>query len=142
MFMSLYNQPLNSLLLPLDLPSRTLGVLTNALAESFILHTRNICDILLSRTTKPDDIRLNDILVPLPAALPPLVGRLRSIYGESNDPTSACWTFNKMLFHSTTHRRTRYDYSKFTLALMPPIRAIVQELVPLGHMPNSASLYE
>src|SRR6516162_509345 len=78
-------------------------VLRNATVESGILHARILCDILLSRTSAKDDMRLTELFVPGIAEPVAdkidtnLISQLSKDYGNSATPGSPCWEFNKML---------------------------------------------
>ena len=85
-------------LLSLFLPGHTeLSLLSQpirfAAVESLVMHTRIIADMLLSRDTFPDSIRLQDLL---PDFTPSKLDELRESYGNRNKKNSPCWTINKM----------------------------------------------
>jgi len=52
----------------------------NAIVESMLLHLRILVDILLSRGSGDDDIKLTELL---PGFKSPLVGQLKTTYGNS-----------------------------------------------------------
>src|SRR5262245_61114756 len=61
----------------------TIWTLSNTVTESRVLHTRSLCDILLSRCPRDDDIRLVDILpAPWPPTLTANIAKLRDAYGD------------------------------------------------------------
>jgi hypothetical protein len=128
MFMAL-GQPI----LPANVPAEIMMILQNAVVESRVLHARNLCDIFLSRTNRRDDITLKALLGGIPASLQRKIDKLKAAYGEAGDPSSMCWTFNKMLVHSTTHRGSSYDYSSHLQALEPLIREVVEDVTILAN---------
>jgi hypothetical protein len=98
----------------------------NAVVESAILHTRNLIDILLSKSKDADDIQLQDLV---PAAYESSkLAALQSEYGDRKTANSPCWAFNKKLAHSTKHRTDTYDYSPHLCAVVPLIFKLVDEI--------------
>jgi hypothetical protein len=75
----------------------------NAMVESAVLHTRILCDILLSRTSAKDDIRLTELFVPgitSPVADKvdkSLTDQLAKDYGSGSTSGTPCWEFNCLL---------------------------------------------
>ncbi len=84
-------------------------VLKNALAESHVLHARNLSDILLSHKNSPDndDVRLKDLL---PGFKSNHTKQLRKAYHDGPKDERPHWIFNKMLAHPTNERYDGYDY--------------------------------
>ena len=112
-------------------------VLRNAVVESSVIHTRILCDILLSRTSAKDDIRLTDLFVP--GITGPIadkidknmIAQLAKDYGSGSASGTPCWQFNKMLAHPTTERGLSYDYAKALRTLGPTIEKILDEIETL-----------
>jgi hypothetical protein len=112
-------------------------VLKNTLEESAVLHTRILCDVFLNPRKQKDDIILRDLLSGWPnnakcRNMKAMHDKLKAEYGESNDPASACWDFNKRLAHATSHRDREYDYREKLDALYPLIHDMVRELESLS----------
>lgn len=101
------------------------GGLKNAVVESALLHTRILVDILLSRGSDSDDIRLKDIL---PNFQSSKIAELRTIYGTRKEDDSPCWVLNKMLAHPTRLRSHEFDYTNLLNSLVPLIVALVVEV--------------
>jgi len=112
----------------------TTQVLHNAMVESAVLHTRILCDILLSRTTEKDDIRLTELFVPgiadpvVDKVDKALIAQLAADYGSRGAPATPCWEFNKTLAHPTTLRGLSYDYRRALRTLGPTIEKILSEI--------------
>ena len=111
-------------------PNRTeLTLLSNSLrfaaVESLLLHTRIMADILLSRDSSQDAIRLTDLL---PGFTPSKLNKLKEEYGSGSEFESPCWTLNKMLAHPTTLRLRSYDYTPIMKMLGPIIDSIITEI--------------
>ena len=89
----------------------------NAVVESMLLHLRILVDILLSRGSGDDDIKLTDLL---PAFKSSLVAKLKNAYGDRKTVDSPCWQLNKRLADPTLIRSSRYNYSDLlnTLGLL------------------------
>jgi hypothetical protein len=106
----------------------------NALAESLILHARNLCDFCLS--PDPNDITLRDLFDNLAndskyANLRKLTDRLDKKYGRSKNRRSARWAFNKKLAHPTKERSTHYEYTPRLNRVRPTIFAVIDEIESL-----------
>jgi hypothetical protein len=97
----------------------------NALAESPLLHTRVLAEILLSRDSEPDAVRLNRLL---PDFTSQRVDELRVLYGDRKTSGTPCWTLNKMLAHATSARSDSYDYSAMVGKLAPCMQALIAEV--------------
>src|SRR3954468_11561454 len=93
----------------------------NAIAESTVLHTRIVCQIVLSSGRRRDDIRLIKLL---PGFSSPHLAALAGVYGKLDQKGSPCWQFNKLLGQPNTHRDSKHDYS-------PAITAVWAHLDPL-----------
>lgn len=111
-------------------------VLRNALEESAVLHTRILCDILLSRKMDKDDIILEDLLTGWPcdpryATIKPIRGKLETLYGNRKNPASPCWEFNKRLMHATSHRGSEYDYRNSLDSIYPLIHGMIRQIETL-----------
>jgi hypothetical protein len=96
-----------------------------AVAESLVMHSRIITDILLSRDTSPDSIRLTDLL---PGFKPAMLDELKQAYGSGRKKNSPCWTINKMLAHPTTERLSSFDYSPMINSLGPMMESVFTEV--------------
>ncbi len=110
--------------------------LKNAIVESWVLHTRVLCDAFLAKTKGTDDIAIEDFLPNWQAdarcaKVRRLLDDLRAAYGNNHQSGCPCWEFNKMLAHPTQLRGTSYDYGKAMAALYPHIAAIINELESL-----------
>ena len=105
-------------------------IITNALVESRILHTRQIVDILISKSNKDDDIRLEDILpnIDIQPEIELLIKELKDIYGTNTKVNSPCWTINKMLAHPTKHRTNSFNYGQTLNQIDPTIKKILKLL--------------
>lgn len=111
-------------------------VLANSVEESAVLHTRILCDVLLSNAFGADDIQLSRLLpgwrhnakyLPIKAK----IAKLRDRYGTASAHGSDCWIFNKMMAHPTKQRGVSYDYTAILGALRPVIEAIIGEIESL-----------
>jgi hypothetical protein len=102
-------------------------VIQNAIFESLLLHTRILCDILLSRRkcSKGDDIILEMLL---PDFRSPKIQELDKLYGESTDEGKPCWIINKRLAHPTLVRSEGYNHSPWMNQLMPVLFSLVAEI--------------
>jgi len=110
----------------------------NALVESAVLHTRILIDILLSRKQDDDDILLRALLPNQHAneKVVCLVKTLRKAYGNRNEPSTACWTFNKMLAHPTFNRTGGFDYTSLVSQLDPVIISLLREISLTADRPS------
>lgn len=97
----------------------------NAVAESLMLHTRILVDIILSRDSGPDAISLNTLL---PGFSPSRLGELKNLYGKAEIVGSPCWTLNKRLAHATNVRTSRFDYTATMEELRPVIQQCLDEI--------------
>jgi hypothetical protein len=105
--------------------------LSNALAESRLLHIRILAELLLSRDNSKSkgDITLKKLL---PAFSSPEIdaeiATLDSLYGKSNKRDSACWKLNKLLAHATYFRVDSYDYTPLVDSLTLPIQKLIDQV--------------
>ena len=97
----------------------------NAVVESMLLHLRILVDILLSRGSDDDDIKLTDLL---PSFQSPLIDELRNSYGNHKSVGSPCWTLNKMLAHPTLLRSGSYSYASTLITVLPLIVPLLDEI--------------
>ena len=97
----------------------------NAIVESMLLHLRILVDILLSRGSDADDIKLTNLL---PKFQSPLLGQLKDSYESSRNAGSPCWTLNKMLAHATTLRCSSYDYGPMLKIMRPIIVCLLDQI--------------
>ena len=98
--------------------------LQNAVEESAVLHTRNLCEIFLGPHEK-DDIRLADLLQGWPhhprhTNITAMNKKLRRRYPRP--------LFNQHVMHPTRHRGTQYNYEKELADLYSLIQNIIVEL--------------
>ena len=91
----------------------------HAIVESMLLHLRILVDILLSRESDKDDIKLTELL---PGFQSPLIKQLKATYGSSKKVGSPCWNLNKRLAHATQVRSSRYSYDYL---LQPLVRLVM-----------------
>jgi hypothetical protein len=114
--------------------------LDNAITETLVLHTRNLCEIVLPGPSYPDDIRMKDLFqdwdtntTGIYNAVKSLIGQLDSLYGKSGVQGDARFDFNKRLAHSTKQRAASpgYDYGPHLLSLLPKIAQIALEFEKL-----------
>ena len=111
-------------------------VLKNAVEESAVLHTRQLCDTFLSTPGEPDDIRLSQLfpgleIDPNYTGLRQRIKALKSRYGSHRTVGSIRWTFNKLLAHATTHRGVSYDYAPHLCELRSIIEKVTAEIEAL-----------
>ena len=126
------------LLIGCTLKDQNNKIIRNVVIESLILHTRLLCDILLSRSKYPDDIVLSDLvhdsqLIELTKEF----SDLQNVYGGSKDRTSPCWVFNKLIFHPTTHRPRNKDLTNLLITLGKPLFEV---LILVDKMSNNKIL--
>ena len=99
----------------------------NAIAESLLLHTRILMDILKSKTSQDgDDIKLTDLL---PGFAPSRLQQLTELYGDRNTEGSPCWTINKYLAHPTKLRTDSHEYTDIVEKLRPVLLHCVDEII-------------
>jgi len=105
-------------------------VLYNALVESALLHTRILAEIILSRGTESDAIRLEQLIPAWQRAdrLAELVATLKREYGNRRTVDSPCWILNKMLAHPTLWRGDSYNYEAVFAKLDPIITDALREI--------------
>ncbi len=107
--------------------------LNNAIAESKILHIRNIADILREPPKEPgDDILIEPFLENLPKKdeIEGLIQEFRIEYGKSRDENTPCWEINKHLAHPTKKRSTTHNYETLINRLYPRIVNIFALIAP------------
>ncbi len=97
----------------------------NAVVESLLLHLRILVEILLSKGSDADDIKLTDLL---PGFTSPLIEKLRVDYGTRAAVGSPCWTLNKMLAHPTHLRSNSYNYDPVLSVMLPTIWPLLDEI--------------
>ena len=97
----------------------------NAIVESMLLHLRILVEILLSRGSEDDDIKLTELL---PDFKSPLVGQLKTTYGNRKQVGSPCWNLNKRLAHPTRVRSSSYTYDHLVQALVPLVEPLLGEV--------------
>jgi hypothetical protein len=121
--------------------------LKNALTESFLLHTRNLCELVGPDSKKRgDDLRLTDLFPDWETGskyidVKGLIADLVSVYGE-DVPETPRWTLNKRLAHPTRPRADKdgHDYTHIVQLLDAKIRGVFNELITLrGQSARSAS---
>jgi hypothetical protein len=95
----------------------------NALVESMLLHLRIVVDMLLSKGSEDDDLKLTNLL---PGFTSKHTERLKSAYGTRNTAGSPCWTINKRLAHATVGRAE--PMAHYTPILEPLVRIIMELL--------------
>jgi hypothetical protein len=108
----------------------------NAITESRVLHTRQLCDIFIpDRSNRSDDVSLGHLIPGWEASnnakcekLKRLVQHLKQQYGDSRMVYSPCWVFNKKMAHATLERTDNYDYGPALAAVSSTLRAIVAEI--------------
>jgi hypothetical protein len=108
--------------------------LKNAVVESLVLHTRILCDILTSKSSRDDDITLRKLL---PAFTSPHVDELKAAYGNSSAVDTPCWTFNKMLAHPTTHRSHTYNYASALNSIWPTMLSLLTQIDAVSNPADS-----
>ncbi len=97
----------------------------NAIVESMLLHLRILVEILLSCGSGDDDIKLKELL---PGFKSPLVGQLKTTYGNSKQVGSPRWNLNKRLAHPTQVRSSSYTYDHLVQALVPLVEPLLGEV--------------
>jgi hypothetical protein len=95
----------------------------NAIAESLLLHTRILSDILLSRNNR--DLNLKKLLPDFNSSY---LDELRSRYGDADSEHSPCWTLNKMLAHPTSYRSDSFDCTSLFDEIKPAIYLVLEEV--------------
>jgi hypothetical protein len=97
----------------------------NAIVESMLLHLRILTELLVSRGSDSDDIRLSDLLPTFTSAR---IAELKERYGGRKTVGSPCWTLNKMLAHPTSLRADTYSYDSVLRAMVPVIVRLLEEI--------------
>jgi hypothetical protein len=95
----------------------------NAIAESLLLHTRILADILLSRNEQ--DLNL---AVLLPGFHSTNIKNLEDAYGNNKIEHSPCWSLNKLLAHSTSYRGDSHDYTEIFEKVKTPIYLALEDV--------------
>jgi len=125
---------------------RAMLTLRNAIAESLVLHTRILIDILISKKNGNDDIGLIDLLPDWcqTAEASQLIKKLEYVYGTAREPNSPCWIFNKMLAHPTRQRSNMYDWgiiinkvSREIFEILLELRKITKRSILVHYLDNS-----
>ena len=109
----------------------------NALTESLVLHTRQLCDICTFKVQKgkSDDITPTTLLkTELSQPLQDAIATLKSKYGTQTEVGSPCWVFNKMCAHSTQRRGANFNYE----AAFNAVDAILEPIIPMIEQYNPA----
>lgn len=112
--------------------------LRNAVAESAVIHTRIVTEILLPTGGMKDDIKIKHLAPSYDASSCIAVARLRTAYGERDDPRSHRYVINKRLAHATLDRTHTHDWTDTLNALVPIIFEIANELEPYRPNPSQA----
>jgi len=109
----------------------------NTVLESLIFHTRIMTDILISKGSRVDDIKLNDLLSEWCSSETGamLIEKLKQAYGEQNKENSPCWVINKMFAHPTKWRTDRFNYSPSLYAIEPIIFDVLSEMEKVINRP-------
>jgi hypothetical protein len=97
----------------------------HAIVESMLLHLRILVEILLSRGSFNDDIKLSHLL---PRFSSSLVAQLRTAYGNSKTVGCPCWHINKRLAHATQIRSSSYTYDHALNALLPFVKPLLDQI--------------
>ena len=107
-------------------------IIKYALAESALLHTRVLADILLkqSKGDDGDDIILSDLVPNWESVkeLRAVLGELKIIYGGRKIANSPYWTLNKMLAHATSLRQRSHVYTELLSKIDPVILLALKEI--------------
>jgi hypothetical protein len=114
---------------------REMLTLRNNVAESMVLHTRILIDILISKKIGDDDIGLSDLLPDWcqTANANQLINNLKHADGTTKQPNSPCCIINKMLAHPTSQRSNMYDWG---LVINKVSKEIFEILVELRKITN------
>ena len=99
----------------------------NAVLESLLLHTRILCDILLSRGRDPDDIKLKGLL---PGFASSEIKKLELAYGKSDMKDTPCRHLNKRLAHASIVRSAAdyFDHSPWLSQFLPVLLGTLIEV--------------
>jgi hypothetical protein len=117
-----------------DQPALPERVLQNAVVESAALHSRILCDFLLDKKDKDDDVIISDVISHLSISksnnLIKLICKLLRRYNiqTPNTPYSPYTAFNKLIAHLTTHRGISGEYKLYFEEIRPVIQEIITEL--------------
>jgi hypothetical protein len=111
-------------------------VIKNALAESYLLHVRNLCEIFLpEKEKKTDDLRPRDLFADWDSgaryfAVKRTIADLVAKYGRSGEPDTPRWHLNKRLAHSTRVRgeSTGHDYTPHLKELVPLLSDVLGQI--------------
>jgi hypothetical protein len=121
-------------------------VLANAVEESAVLHTRNLCDVFFDneakRKAKATNIYLSELFSDWGTdtkydRVQELIGDLSERYdrparkpgpGTNTKRASPRWNFTKMMAHPTTHRGISFDYTPDLRCLRPVLQDIIDEI--------------
>lgn len=119
-------------------------LLTNAVVESRVIHTRILADIFLEKASGEDDIKLAALYPEWhsDAKLTELVEQLSIAYGNSRTEGTPCWVFNKKVAHPTKGRTDRYDYKDTFRKVDPLLRACIIRLCELRPDNNLLTLFK
>ena len=108
-------------------------VVRNMVAESMVLHTRNLCDFCTSTRSsdiKPLDLFGNFVGAPEYEELRRLLRLVGEAYGRNTEGTPK-WAFNKMLAHPTKERRDNFEYGPYLNRVFPLLHRVILEIVRL-----------
>lgn len=116
-------------------------VIRNALAESYLLHVRNLCEIFLPEDEKrKDDLRPRDLFADWDSGdryrgVMESIADLVAKYGEKGAPDTPRWQLNKRLAHSTLVRGESlgHDYAPHLTELVPLLSHVLGQLGSLRH---------
>jgi hypothetical protein len=117
-----------------DQPTLPGRVLQNAVVESAVLHSRILCDFLLDKKDKDDDVIISDVISHLGISksnkLFKLICKLSRRYNTQtpNTPYSPYTAFNKLMAHLTTYRGISGEYKPYFEEIRPVIQEIITEL--------------
>jgi hypothetical protein len=122
-------------------------VIRNALAESYLLHVRNLCEIFLpDKEKRSDDLRPRDLFPDWDSgdrylAIKETIAGLVAKYGKG-DPDTPRWHLNKRLAHSTLVRgeSTGHNYAPHLTELVPLLSDVLRQLESL-HGPNRRRVF-
>ncbi len=119
-------------------------VLSNALEESALFHTRILAEALLNRSIEVEDVTLDDLIPNWRglAGVGQAIRQLRQTYGHPYDIGSPCWQLNKMLAHLTTLRGPSFDYSGLRAQLDPLLIKALRALAKHVNRPGLTQLLE
>jgi hypothetical protein len=121
---------------------RNARAIQNAVTESWVLHTRNLCEFCCmprrySTDIKPEDLFDDYCSNTRYGTLRKLVENVQRAYTEKveivlpNGNMESCtpqWAFNKMLAHPTQNRGLGFEYVPFLDRVIPKIKLLADEI--------------